>query len=377
MVPFRQLIEAHLGREYHWGGPILPDWEQQGRARFHRQGVAIDVRPPDPETPPTTVIERPAIWSGGITPLFGHQVADLSTRLAPGLAARPDALVVVAVEERRRDEPLEGWMVELFEWFGVGSDRLHVVREPTTFADLLAATQGEQLPGIAPSERYLRLLDRHAARHPAPPASSGRVFVSRAGMVHRILGEQVLEDALSAAGYLVMRPESKTIRDQLDVYRSAEHLVFSEGSALHGLQLLGHVSADVTVIERRPGKHLAQRLVRPRVRSLRYLDHAAGLVHGSNPADTEAPWYGVTVFAEAGFVGLLADLGVPDPERWVPSFLDARGRDFERWLIDEAANDRMRTSTPAGLGFVGATLRAAGMDEWASIAEARLGGRPS
>ena len=55
---------------------------------------------------------------------------------------------------------------------------------------------------------------------------------------------------------------------QLQLYRRARVVIFSEGSAVHALQLLGHLDCDVVILVRRPGNQLAAASLEPRVRSL-------------------------------------------------------------------------------------------------------------
>ena len=64
----------------------------------------------------------------------------------------------------------------------------------------------------------------------------------------RIAGEPYLEDVLRRSWVRVLRPETVPLAEQLRNYRAATDIVFAEGSALHALQLLGRVDADVAVL---------------------------------------------------------------------------------------------------------------------------------
>ena len=117
---------------------------------------------------------------------------------------------------------------------------------------------------------------------------------------------------LAASGVQVLRPESLPLVEQLRNYRAATNVVMAEGSALHALQLVGRIDADVAVLERRPGTRLAQANVAPRVRSLTYDEVSTKLVHGILPTGRPA---------------LPKGLSVADPERLIEAF-DRRGVDL-------------------------------------------------
>ncbi len=54
-------------------------------------------------------------------------------------------------------------------------------------------------------------------------------------------------------GFKVIYPEKISIKEQLKIYSDAEIIVFTEGSAIHTLQLLGNINAKVIIINRRKG----------------------------------------------------------------------------------------------------------------------------
>lgn len=63
-----------------------------------------------------------------------------------------------------------------------------------------------------------------------------KVYVSRTGLKNNeggVLLERVIEANLEDEGYLIIHPEKLSIREQLEIYNSADKLIFSDGSALH------------------------------------------------------------------------------------------------------------------------------------------------
>ncbi len=286
VVPYSDLLDRWRDGEIHRGGPIWPDWEAQVAARHGRGGRPIDVRPADPEGPIS--VAGPMAWGGAIVDAFGHQVADFSARLLATVQARPDLPIAFASRPDLGYVDLAsapGYFRSILEWFGVTPDRVRIITTPTRATELFVAPQAEQLGGPGPEAGYLDALDALADERLGPAGRDPRMlYVSRAAMEARFAGEPYLETVLGAAGVRVLRPESLPLTAQLQDYRAAADIVFAEGSALHALQLLGHVGADVGVLERRPGTRLAEASLRPRVRDLTY-EEVATQAPPRDPAD--------------------------------------------------------------------------------------------
>ncbi len=76
---------------------------------------------------------------------------------------------------------------------------------------------------------------------------------SKETLIGAFAGERLLEDLLNARGVRVIYPETLSLLDQLQIYRDAHVLILAEGSAQHGLELLGvHHQKRVILLCRRP-----------------------------------------------------------------------------------------------------------------------------
>jgi hypothetical protein len=146
---------------------------------------------------------------------------------------------------------------------------------------------------------------------------------------------------MRSVGAQVFRPETATVTEQVRRYLGAERLVFSEGSALHTLQLLGNQDADVLVLSRRPGRRLAEGLLRPRLRSLRYADASSAIVVGTSESRQPAPWLGVSLMDVPRTLDALAAFGLDVRAAWDQrAFSDALERDVRRWMAFEGRQPR-------------------------------------
>jgi hypothetical protein len=340
VVPYSDLLDRWRDGEIHRGGPVWPDWNDRTAARHGRAGRPVDVRPADPEG---VLAEAGSLaWGGAIADAFGHQVADFSTRLLATVAARPELPITFASRPDLgyADVPsAPAYFSAILEWLGVPAEQVHVITSPTRVAELFVAPQAEQLSGPGPGAPYLDALDALAQERLGRPEPDERLlYVSRAGMEARFAGERYLEEVLRTAGVSVMRPETVPLADQLRQYRNASDLVFAEGSALHALQLLGRLDADVSVLERRPGTKLAQENLRPRVRSLVYEEVATKLVHGVLPTGRPALPKGLSVADPKMLLEAFARRGVDLWPDWDEgAWSAARDADVLRWVDAQAA----------------------------------------
>lgn len=321
------------------GGPDWPWFRFQLAARHCRGPVPVpcDLRPDTARAPEEEA--EAGLWCGPISFHFGHMVADFGMRIAAARLLDARTPLVFSIWDAPGVAPAP-FFWEIVDHFGIARERIRLVARPTRFAQLRVLPQSERLCGGGPSRRHLALMD--GLTGPAPEPDLGVVHVSRARQSQgRIAGEGVLDAALAAAGVRVIHPESMPLAEQLAVYRRARHIVFSEGSALHGLQLLGHVPAAVTVLVRRPGRRLAAASLKPRVRSLAYLDAVRSLVHGLRPDGTPHLPTGISVLDEARCLAGFARLGIDLAAQWdSAAFARAAEADVMDWVVRRGAEPR-------------------------------------
>ena len=189
---------------------------------------------------------------------FGHFITETLGFLWPYLLAGSDA----------GREDLTGWPVLLSSCQGTEPSEqvLHaLIRQrhgfPLLEAHLPATLHLERVLVPEPSLRlhasctttHIRaagalgdwLLEQSAA--PQEPTVAGRrLFISRSaleGEVRRVDQEPVLEALLAERGWTIFHPQQHSLAEQVAAYRSAQVISGFEGSALHGLALLGDAAA--------------------------------------------------------------------------------------------------------------------------------------
>lgn len=314
------------------GGPAWPRFWLQGAIRHCRYKIALplDQKP----RAPSSAVEKQepvGIWCGPVSEHFGHAITDFGGRLAWSSQFRPDVPLIFSALPGGRTPP--PFFFQMMAHFGVKPERIMIVSSPTRYSRLYVFPQAERQCGTPPDPAYLALLDQIVSVA-SSPSDGSRLFVSRAGLPKgRIAGEDYLENTLAKAGFEIFRPELFSLEEQMLRYRKADHLLFSEGSAIHALQLLGSLPAKVTVICRRRGSRIAEQAIRARVRSIDYIDCVDGLIHGARSGGGPQRSSGMSVLDPDICVSGFAKAGIDIEAVWDrEAYIACRDRDVAEWI---------------------------------------------
>jgi hypothetical protein len=298
VAPFSELLDNPRGLAFHRGGPIYPAWDSQLEARYCRGGKPADEIPSVPSQ--YQELDVTLLWCGPVTLHYGHMISDFLMRLPYYLNEFSDSKkICFAVHPRTGIKTvwdLPQWLRDIFQWFQIPLSNVFIVSEAIRVKKLLVAPQAEQVGIPTKNVDYFNVLERYVRLNLNTYCEqAGKYYISRAAMNHgKIAGEAYLEDIFSSLGFKVLRPESVSVLEQLRIYSQAEELVFSEGSALHTLQLLGWIKARVTILNRRTNTKLAVNFLKERIKSLEYLNIGT-LVFGLNVAGQDCPETGITI----------------------------------------------------------------------------------
>jgi len=314
VTPFSELLDGPKGLSQHRGGPVWPEWEQQTVVRHCRNRRPIDKKPEElPADTRLDEVREPLAWCGPIVAHFGHQVADFSTRIPVYQSFLDrDFYYCFAVHPRSKVREIKEapqFFQDMLEWYDVPRSRVRIIHSPVIARELVCISQQEQLAQVGPWEVYLDLLDKNFYIKRIKQPRKCTYYISRAGMQARFAGEGYIEYALGQSGAKVLRPETISLQEQLRIYAGASVLLFAEGSALHGMQLLGRNMNQVHVLNRRPGVNLASRLLRPRCTNLRYYD-VASLVPGLWMSGQPATPHGLSILDKEAFFAATNSAGI-------------------------------------------------------------------
>ena len=318
------------------GGPIWPDFDRQTTVRHYRQGKMIDVLP-IPHVGPHERIERPCVWVGYAMDHFGHLIAEHLQRVLTSLTVRPDDLYLFVLGPGKTEAQLPAYFWQLLEWYGLPVEQVHFVTKPTIVAELRCMPQAEPLGMDAPSPEYLALLDANAGRHAIAPVVCDVAYVGRLGLLGMGLGahagESYLAGVLERSGVHVMDPLKVGLRGQLAVYAGAKTLVFVEGSAIHGRQLLGRIDQKIVILCRRRRSRIAKAAIEVRCRSLDYAEVLRRFVTFTNHKGVEVFASGLSFYNVKALVGTFRAVGVDLAPLWdADAFAVAEQADALLWL---------------------------------------------
>jgi hypothetical protein len=287
---------------------------------------------------PLRTLDEPVVWGGQAYHHFGHQIADFGTR------------ILQSATERRNDpflflkEPTQappGFFYDIMDWLGLARGRIRFVEEPIRARELHVAAQAEQLPNGGPCGAYLDLLDRNWRDKQLSPVAARVVYVSRSALTTKgcHAGEEYLCSVLEQLGVSVIRPETMPLEEQMRRYAGAATLVFAEGSALHGRQLLGRLDQDIVVLNRRPRTRIGWASLMPRCRRLAYAEVSLEPVTTYWKDGREHSGRAISIYDVDILFAAFRSVGVDLGRRWRPAvYAQSRDAAIRQWLSVQLRN---------------------------------------
>lgn len=223
-------------------------------------------------------------------------------------------------------------------------ERVVIVEHPTLFRRLRVVAQPE-LGALdargAPHPGHVAALTRHARMQLGDLPRHGVTFVSRSGHRTTIAGEADLDELFERAGARVVHPERLPLREQLAAYASAETLVFAEGSAVHGTQLLGRNLGHVVVIARRKNFPFGEVLLSPRSERFSSIDVVQGMITGHDRRrGIERTASGLSLLDMDALLTELAKHGIDlRPHVRPGAFVKTGVQDLQAWMQRQGEHD--------------------------------------
>jgi len=326
------------------GGPAWPNWEDQVWPRHCRNNKPVDLYPKTVESE-VHRIREPVIWAGQAHSHFGHFIAEYSTRLLQSKNEKNDAKLLFGVMPnsigRFSWATAPSFFREILKWFGGSQEKVYFCHQTLKVDKLSVAVQGEQMGKLPPIEQYLDLLDENVASHSMAPNVNGLIYVSRSRLLSNLGGHaaaKYLDEVLEVSGVKVIYPEFLPLHNQLEIYLGAERLIFSEGSALHCLQLLGRGLGDIYVINRRTGRNnslhdIAGSQLRPRCKSYKNFAPIETLLCLYRPNGDPQVGLGLALYDVDQLHVDFGSMGVDIESKWDSAKYEIkRNRDILAWL---------------------------------------------
>lgn len=261
------------------GGPVLETPELQS-FRHHRGWSTFDHFAPDAAYPDR--LDGDYVYAGPLFDHFGHFISEMAHRIIPAhTRALGHKFLFVTTEVGGASTDLldiAPFVRDILSFLRINSENAVVVNRNTVVERLHLFDQGARLAGPAKlayldevREFSTARLDELCGDAPRPR----KLYVSRSALpkLGSLLGERYVEGELAREGFAVYRPELDPFVVQMDHYRKADIVVFAEGSAVHGTELLGsRMMGETFLIPRSPQAHIFDRVLEPRSRRYARLD---------------------------------------------------------------------------------------------------------
>lgn len=198
-------------------------------------------------------------WYGGVLDdRFGHFITETASRFWWNIAQSgsggtalfvPQSARVSSTPFRPEVRQLTTWQKDLLEYFDI--DEWRIVDRPVIAQELVIPAQGSLLFSSEHYPDFTRVLWEHAHSKFGASKADRRLFFSRpAAQKETVVGEEILAELFSRAGYEVVNPELLPVRDQLEIAWNATHIVGVQGSAFHLLNALGKAETKVLLFQR-------------------------------------------------------------------------------------------------------------------------------
>ncbi|MDG3043061.1 glycosyltransferase family 61 protein [Roseicyclus marinus] len=173
-----------------------------------------------------------AVFAGPLFPAFGHFLLESLARLW-AVDRFPDRPILWSVGPGAKQDSLHPWMRDILDLLGVTNPIL-MINSPIIVDELIVPAPGYEIQ-YRFGAHHFRFLGK--VNH--KPEPNRKLWLSRAGVEEaENTGRTALEESLTQRGWEVMRPETMTIRDQMEALSCAERIAGEQGSALHSLILL-------------------------------------------------------------------------------------------------------------------------------------------
>ncbi|WJS84678.1 glycosyltransferase family 61 protein [Paracoccus sp. TOH] len=338
---FRDIQVVPSTRLYHRalmfdGGPVWPAFADTPIVRHKRHGELVDVNA-SPAATAGPVLFDEAVWGGRCFFHFGHLVAEHISRLPAGLYGQPRLPVLFSLPPGKTAADVPGFFWSVTAWLGLPRDRIHFITRPGIVSQLHVYPQAETLGPDAPPDWYIHLLDELSQLNRLEPIQSEVLYVHRLGEARRgngcNPGESALVAALARAGVAIMDPGKESLERQMAFYAGAKLLIFAEGSAMHGRQLLGRVDQKILVLRRRPHSTLARAHLIARCRELEYAPIIKAFAQPHRADGSPIPVRGVAFYNVGALHSILAKHGIDIRTHWRPAeYRAAALGDARAWL---------------------------------------------
>jgi tetratricopeptide (TPR) repeat protein len=236
------------------------------------RGVSLftDINYLERQHEPEIELKGTHLYAGYLSRNYGEFMAECTHRLWAYAKYHSDIeSVIIPVEvhthknrENSSKKSLSQFIKQALSYMQIPLPKVKLIDKPTQVEHLLVPEQASTLAyPLRLNEEYLDFLSENEetffVTYQSPKTKyPDKIYVSRSHIIAKggIAGEAYIEKLLEREeGFFIFKPEQYPWHEQINYYRNAKVCIFSEGSSIHGLELLGRLNkaSQVIIVHRR------------------------------------------------------------------------------------------------------------------------------
>ena len=228
---------------------------------------------------PVVKLQGTYLYAGFVFHHFGHYMAECTHRLwaYSKLSSQIEGVVCLTTRQKKTKDngKLPSYVEQAMTYMHIPLDRVNSLSKVTEVEHLIVPEQASiKNNELKLSSQYIDFLSENEEKFFYSYKSQNsdypeKLYVSRSHLIHQggIAGEAYIEKLLQEdENFYIFKPENYSLHEQMNHYRHAKVCIFSEGSAIHGLELLGWLNqmSKVAIIHRRKEKDDFARIISSR-----------------------------------------------------------------------------------------------------------------
>lgn len=279
-------------------------------------------------------------YAGPIYHHFGHAMAEHVHRIIPTrkILNDPDVIWILVTTYDNPNDCLSKFPIfiqNIYNYLGLTDSNTIILTKPT-IVELLHINSQESDLGGGPEPEYLQLLSDYAEKNIAAKNQNfaSKIYVSRSSfLAGGFLGESYVDKLFLENGFTIFKPENFSLEEQMSVYMHADITIFAEGSACHGVELLGALKGVCILLNRRQHLNDFQNILSKRYS--KYYPFLQNIELGSTVLlsdGTSLSNLGVSLFNLPKIKKLLDDMALPFLGLDLELYINAAKIDLEKYI---------------------------------------------
>lgn len=184
--------------------------------------------------------DRTVIYMGLYKKHWGYFITNIVTRLWYLLREQDISKVWIAytiIENGNWNNEIEGNFWEYFEILGLRREQLILIDKPIRFQEVIIPEHAH-VPGKYFTQEFKEFYDYLKSKVTLDKPIYEKIYFTRRGNARgdaKDYGEKQFTDIFQKAGYQIVEPEGKSLREQIWLLKNCKHIACVSGTLMHNL----------------------------------------------------------------------------------------------------------------------------------------------